>query len=83
MRRNLPTSIGVVACGLVLAAGAIAGFTPAGASTPPNPVQSAVQSVQSATAAAIAQVTKAAAAPAPVALPAAPAVPAVVPPARR
>ena len=67
MRRNPPTSIGVVACGIVLAAGAVAGFTPAGASTPPNAVQSAVQSVESATSAAIAQVTQ----PAPAATPAA------------
>ena len=63
MRRNPPTSIGVVACGIVLSAGAIAGFTPAGASTPPNALQSAVQNVESATSAAIAQVTQPAAAP--------------------
>ena len=65
MRRNRPTSIGVLTCGLVLSVGAVVGATPASAASSSADLQSTVQAVQNATAAAVAQATGTATPPAP------------------
>ncbi len=68
MRRTIHrASVGAVSCGVVLAVGVLAGFSPAGADSPPNPVQTTVQDVESAVAAAVPGTPAPAATPAPTA----------------
>src|SRR6202021_1496422 len=65
MRRNRLTSIGVLTCGLVLAAGATLGVTPAGAASSSTDLQTTLQAVQNAAAGAVAGATGTAAPTAP------------------
>ena len=48
MRRSKQTSIGALTCGLVLAAGAVVGVTPASAASSPTDLQTTMQAVQNA-----------------------------------